>query len=32
MEQGLVYTRLGNPLGMAEVRERGVTKAEPRIR
>jgi enoyl-CoA hydratase/carnithine racemase len=32
MEQGLIYTRLGNPIGMAEVRERGVTKQEPRIR
>jgi enoyl-CoA hydratase/carnithine racemase len=33
MEQGLIYTRLGNPLGMAEVQARGpVPKIEPRIR
>jgi enoyl-CoA hydratase/carnithine racemase len=32
MEQGLLYTRLGNPLGMAEVRERGLAKPAPRIR
>ena len=30
MEQGLIYTRLGNPLGMAEVAERGTGPAESR--
>jgi enoyl-CoA hydratase/carnithine racemase len=32
MEQGLLYTRLGNPVGMAEVEARGAAKGEPRIR
>jgi enoyl-CoA hydratase/carnithine racemase len=32
MEQGLIYTRLGNPLGMAEVAEHPPTKPEPRTR
>jgi enoyl-CoA hydratase/carnithine racemase len=32
MEQGLIYTRLGNPIGTAEVRETGISKREPRIR
>jgi enoyl-CoA hydratase/carnithine racemase len=32
MEQGLIYTRLGNPLGMAEVAERPPVKREPRLR
>jgi enoyl-CoA hydratase/carnithine racemase len=32
MEQGLIYTRLGNPLGMAEVAERAPVKREPRLR
>src|SRR5207253_9139913 len=32
MQQGLIYTRLGNPIGVAEVRERGIVKREPRIR
>ena len=33
MEQGLIYTRLGNPLGAAELRSRGPRPApEPRIR
>jgi enoyl-CoA hydratase/carnithine racemase len=32
MEQGLIYTRLGNPLGMAEVAEHGADRPEPRIR
>jgi enoyl-CoA hydratase/carnithine racemase len=32
MEQGLIYTRLGNPIGMAEVAERGRDDAEPRFR
>jgi enoyl-CoA hydratase/carnithine racemase len=32
MQQGLIYTRLGNPIGMAEVAERGADKPEPRPR
>ena len=32
MQQGLIYTRLGNPLGSAEVAERGPDLPEPRIR
>jgi len=32
MEQGLIYTRLGNPIGMAEVAARPPTKRPPRIR
>jgi enoyl-CoA hydratase/carnithine racemase len=32
MEQGLIYTRLGNPLGMAEVAERPPPATEPRRR
>jgi enoyl-CoA hydratase/carnithine racemase len=32
MEQGLIYTRLGNPLGMAEVAEHPPPKGEPRTR
>ena len=32
MEQGLIYTRLGNPLGMAEVKQHPPTKRSPRIR
>jgi enoyl-CoA hydratase/carnithine racemase len=32
MEQGLIYTRVGNPIGMAEVAERPAAKREPRIR
>jgi len=32
MEQGLIYTRLGNPLGAAEVAERGIDRPEPRLR
>jgi enoyl-CoA hydratase/carnithine racemase len=32
MEQGLIYTRLGNPIGMAEVAERPPAKRSPRIR
>jgi enoyl-CoA hydratase/carnithine racemase len=32
MEQGLIYTRLGNPLGMAEVAERPPAPTEPRLR
>ena len=29
MEQGLIYTRVGNPIGMAEVAERPARAAEP---
>ena len=32
MEQGLIYTRLGNPIGMAEVAGRPAPSASPRIR
>lgn len=32
MEQGLIYTRLGNPIGMAVVAEEPPGKAEPRMR
>jgi enoyl-CoA hydratase/carnithine racemase len=32
MEQGLIYTRLGNPLGQAELQARPVPKTEPRLR
>ena len=32
MEQGLLYTRVGNPLGMAEVAEHPVPRTEPRRR
>ncbi len=32
MEQGLIYTRLGNPLGMAELAEHPPPRTEPRIR
>jgi enoyl-CoA hydratase/carnithine racemase len=32
MEQGLIYTRLGNPLGMAEVAEHPPARSEPRMR
>ena len=32
MEQVLLYTRLGNPLGMAEVAEHPPPRTEPRIR
>jgi len=32
MEQGLIYTRVGNPLGTAEVAERGPDRPEPRYR
>jgi enoyl-CoA hydratase/carnithine racemase len=32
MEQGLIYTRLGNPIGTAEVAERGVDRPDPRLR
>ena len=32
MEQGLIYTRLGNPIGMAEVARKPPAKRTPRIR
>jgi len=32
MEQGLLYTRVGNPIGMAEVAENPVPRTTPRIR
>jgi enoyl-CoA hydratase/carnithine racemase len=32
MQQGLIYTRVGNPIGMAEVAERPVPRREPRRR
>ncbi len=32
MQQGLIYTRLGNPIGMAEIAERGLDRTEPRYR
>ncbi len=32
MQQGLIYTRLGNPIGMAEVRENPPPKVDPRLR
>ena len=32
MEQGLIYTRLGNPIGMAEVAEHPPPTPEPRLR
>jgi len=32
MEQGLIYTRVGNPLGMAEVAEHPLARTQPRVR
>ena len=32
MEQGLIYTRVGNPIGMAEVAEHPPARPEPRLR
>lgn len=32
MEQGLIYTRVGNPIGMAEVAEHPPARTEPRFR
>jgi enoyl-CoA hydratase/carnithine racemase len=32
MQQGLIYTRVGNPLGSAEVTQRGADNPEPRFR
>ncbi len=32
MEQGLIYTRLGNPIGQAEIAENPPARREPRLR
>jgi enoyl-CoA hydratase/carnithine racemase len=32
VEQGLMYTRLGNPIGAAEIERTGIDRSEPRIR
>ena len=32
LEQGLIYTRLGNPIGMAEVAKQPPERRKPRIR
>jgi enoyl-CoA hydratase/carnithine racemase len=32
MDQGLMYTRLGNPVGLAEIEARGVDRSPPTIR
>ncbi len=32
MQQGLIYTRVGNPIGQAEVAEKGPDRPEPRSR
>ena len=32
MQQGLIYTRLGNPIGAAEVAEHGPDRPDPRLR
>jgi enoyl-CoA hydratase/carnithine racemase len=32
MDQGLLYTRVGNPIGAAEVAGRGVERPEPKLR
>jgi enoyl-CoA hydratase/carnithine racemase len=32
MQQGLIYTRVGNPVGAAEVAEKGPDRPEPRLR
>jgi enoyl-CoA hydratase/carnithine racemase len=32
MDQGLMYTRLGNPVGLAEVERTGVDRTPPRMR
>ena len=32
MQQGLIYTRLANPIGQAEVAENGPDRPEPRTR
>src|SRR5439155_27087638 len=32
MQQGLIYTRIGNPIGSAEVAETGADRPDPRFR
>src|SRR5262249_50621915 len=32
MDQGLMYTRLGNPVGLAEIQSRGVDRTPPTLR
>jgi len=32
MQQGLIYTRLGNPIGMAEVKDNPLPRTDPRLR
>jgi enoyl-CoA hydratase/carnithine racemase len=32
MDQGLIYTRLGNPIGQAEVADKGPDRVDPRFR
>jgi enoyl-CoA hydratase/carnithine racemase len=32
MDQGLMYTRLGNPIGLAEIQRSGIDTSPPRIR
>jgi hypothetical protein len=32
MDQGLMYTRLGNPVGLAEIQQRGVDRTPPTVR
>jgi enoyl-CoA hydratase/carnithine racemase len=32
MQQGLIYTRVGNPIGMAEVAKKGPDRPDPRFR
>jgi enoyl-CoA hydratase/carnithine racemase len=32
MQQGLIYTRVGNPIGQKEIAEKGADKPEPRLR
>jgi enoyl-CoA hydratase/carnithine racemase len=32
MQQNLIYTRLGNPIGQAEVADKGADRPEPRLR
>jgi enoyl-CoA hydratase/carnithine racemase len=32
MQQGLIYTRLGNPIGAAQVSQEGPDRPEPRLR
>ena len=32
MQQGLIYTRVGNPIGQKEIADKGADKREPRLR